>query len=143
MKTESLPPRTFLPGGGTPARGQLTVTAPRGQCYVRKSQVAVEAQRRVSAPSGRMLSGGDISAGKGENWRRGVPRIRTCAEPCREEHCRLSELPAAQPSRRAGREEGRGEEVRQPSRAGVQDGKRGVVKRSAGTGCAGRGTACL
>ena len=32
---------------------------------------------------------------------------------------------------------------RQPSRAGVQDEKRGVVKRSAGTGCAGRGTACL
>ena len=32
---------------------------------------------------------------------------------------------------------------RQPSRAGVQDEKRGVVKRSAGTGCAGCGTACL
>ena len=39
--------------------------------------MAVEIQRRVSTPSGRMLSGGDTLAGQGEPGRRGVPRVRT------------------------------------------------------------------
>lgn len=58
-------------------RKQLTVRIPLGKCYVKKSQMAVETQRRVSTPSGSMLSGGDCLAGNGEPRRRGVPRVRT------------------------------------------------------------------
>ena len=135
---------------------QLTVTVPHGECCVKKPQVAVEAQKRVSTPSGRVLSGGDILAGRGENWGRGVPRIRACAEPCKEEHyssvnCRQPS-PAraqdgcrgAQPSRGAGQEQrgpaqpGRRTGAEGPSPAGVQDRSRGD-QRSRGAGRVQRG----